>query len=57
MGYFIIVSAIIWGAVIIGCSMALKGSECYSAIQNILVAGASIHIVLIGDPLVKQSRK
>ena len=57
IGYFIIVSAIIWGAVIIGCSMALKGTECYSEIQNILVAGAGIHIVLIWGPLVSQFRK
>ncbi|MFC1528099.1 hypothetical protein ACFL0J_07605 [Candidatus Neomarinimicrobiota bacterium] len=57
IGYFIIASAIIWGAVIIGCSMALKGTECYSEIQNILVAGAGIHIVLIWGPLVSQFRK
>jgi len=33
------VSAIVWGAVIIGCSLALKSTECYGEIQNILVAG------------------
>jgi len=35
LGAFIIASAIIWGAVIIGCSYALKGTECYHKIQNI----------------------
>jgi len=37
--FSIIVSAIVWGAVIIGCSLALKSTECYGEIQNILVAG------------------
>lgn len=47
-GGLIIASAIIWGAVIIGCSFALKGTECYSEIQNILVGGTFAHIILIG---------
>jgi hypothetical protein len=28
-GAFIIASAIVWGAVIFGCSAALRGTECY----------------------------
>ena len=51
IGAFIIGSAIIWGAVIIGCSFALKGTECYDKIQNILVGGVLSHIVLIWGPL------
>jgi hypothetical protein len=51
IGFFIIGSAIIWGAVMLGCSFALKGTGCYSEIQNILGAGAGIHIVLIWGPL------
>ena len=50
-GAFIIGSAIIWGAVIIGCSFVLKGTECYDKIQNILVGGVISHIVLIWGPL------
>lgn len=30
IGYYIIASAIIWGAVIIGCSLKLKGTPCYT---------------------------
>ena len=52
IGAFIIASAIIWGAVILGCSSALKGTECYSEIQNILAAGAGIHLILIWGPLI-----
>jgi len=51
IGGLIIASAIIWGAVIIGCSFALKGTECYSEIQNILIGGASAHFILIWVPM------
>lgn len=50
-GALIIASALIWGAVIIGCSFALKGTECYDKIQNILVAGTLTHIILLGIPI------
>ena len=51
IGAFIIASAIIWGAVIVGSSFALKGTECYEKIQNILVGGVLSHIILIWGPL------
>jgi len=51
IGTFILASAIIWGAVIIGCSYVLKGTECYSKIQNILVGGVLSHIILIWGPV------
>lgn len=50
IGAFILGSAIIWAAVIIGCSYALKGTECYDKIQNILVGGVLSHIILIWGP-------
>ncbi len=52
IGAFILGSAIIWGAVILGCSFALKGTESYDKIQNILAAGAATHLILIWGPLV-----
>ena len=57
LGALIIASALIWGAVIIGCSLALKGTECYDKIQNILVAGVITHIILIWGPLVALASK
>ncbi|MCF7921999.1 MAG: hypothetical protein K9M55_04790 [Candidatus Marinimicrobia bacterium] len=51
IGAFIIGSALIWGAVILGCSYALKGTECYDQIQNILAVGATTHLILIWGPL------
>jgi len=51
IGTFIIASAIIWGTIIIGCSLALRGTECYSKIQNILAVGFVVHLILIWGPL------
>lgn len=51
IGGFIIASAIIWGAVIVGCSLVLKGTECYGKIQNILVGGVLSHLILLWGPL------
>ena len=48
---FIIASAVIGGAVILGCSAVLKRTECYGKIQNILVGGVLSHIILIWGPL------
>lgn len=51
IGSIIIGSAIIWGAVIVACSLALRGTECYDKIQNILVGGVISHLILIYGPL------
>lgn len=51
IGGLIIGSAIIWGAVILGCSFALKGTECYGEIQNILAGGTMAHLILIWGPM------
>ena len=51
IGVLIITSAIIWGAVIIGCSLQLKGTECYGEISNILFIGVVAHFLLIWTPM------
>ena len=51
IGSFIIGSAIIWGAVILGSSFALKGTESYMEIQYILNGGAAAHLILIMAPI------
>lgn len=43
-----IASALIWGAVIIGCSWKLKGTGGYDEIQLILYGGVITHLILIG---------
>ncbi len=52
-----IVSAIIWGAVIIGCSLKLSGTPYYAEISNILYGGVISHIIIIGAALGIQSKK
>lgn len=54
IGAFIIASAVIWGAVIIGCSLKLKGTGCFQDISLILTAGAVIHLLFIWGPLAAQ---
>jgi len=51
IGYYIIASAVIWGLVIIGCSLRLKGTACYDEISTILVGGAGAHLLFIWGPL------
>jgi hypothetical protein len=51
IGALIIASAIIWGAVIAGSASALRETECYNEIQNILYAGVISHLILIWGPL------
>ena len=51
IGYFIIASAIVWGAVIIACASALKGTPYKADINNILIGGSTIHLLFIWGPL------
>ena len=51
IGALILASAVIWGAVIVGSSFALKGTECYSEIQTILFGGVVTHLILIWGPM------
>ena len=57
IGYFIIGSAIIWGAVMLGCSFKLKGTPCYEEIYLILSGGAGIHLIFIWGPLAALFKK
>jgi len=57
IGAYIIASAIIWGAVIILCSLKLKGTGCFDEISYILSGGAGIHLILIWGPLAAQLKK
>jgi hypothetical protein len=56
-GIFIIASAIVWAAVIVGTSAALRGTECYGKIQNILVGGLISHLILIWGPMAAVSNR
>ena len=53
----VIASAIIWGLIIVGSATALKGTDCYDKIQNLLVIGVIAHIIIIWAPLTLLFRK
>ena len=57
IGYFILVSALAWAAVIIGCSLVLSGTEYKQDVSNILVGGAAFHLLFIWGPLGNLFRK
>ncbi len=57
LGSIIIASAIIWGAVIVGCSLKLKGTDCYDEISIILFGGVFLHILLLGGFSAAQMKK
>lgn len=52
----IIVNAIIWGLVIIGCSLALKGTGAYKEIQLILAGGAVASLIVVSTGSLKKSK-
>lgn len=47
----IIASSIVWGAVIVGCALKLKGTQYYAEISPILIGGAGVHLLFIWGPL------
>ena len=57
IGIYIIASAIIWGAVIIGCSLKLKDSGCFVDISYILSTASVIHLLFIWGPVAIQFKK
>ena len=56
-GYLILASAIVWGAVLIGCSIVLKGTPYKEKINLLLIGGLLFHLFIIWVPLGNQSRK
>jgi hypothetical protein len=57
IGYLIISSAVVWGAVIIGCAMVLKGTPYKDNVSLVVLGGAVFHLLFIWAPLGKQFRK
>ncbi len=57
IAYFIIASAIMWAAVIIGCALVLKGTPYKQDVSNILIVGAAFHLIFIWGPLGNLFRK
>ena len=52
IGWFIIGNAIIWGAVIVGIALALKGTGLMNKVLPILGGGAGFSVVLLPSLMV-----
>ena len=57
IGYSIIASALVWGVVLIACSSILSGTPYKQDVSNILIGGASFHLLFIWGPLGNKFRK
>ena len=57
VGIIVITNAIIWGFVMIACSMALKGTGAYQEIQLILAGGALTLLMLVGSGALRKKPK
>ncbi len=57
VGMIVIANAIIWGFVMIACSLALKGTGAYQEIQLILGGGATASLVAVGGLGVRPKQK
>ena len=53
--YYIIGSALIWAATILGCVFILK--ETFSEISILLTSAGTMHLIIIGGPLAAQFKK
>jgi hypothetical protein len=51
LGYFILGSAIIWAAIILGCAFALKGMPEKNNVIQILSGGFIAHLLFIWGPM------
>ena len=57
VGMIVIANAIIWGFVMIMCSITLKGTGAYQEIQLILGGGAAASLVVVGGLGVRKKPK
>jgi len=56
LGIFIIANAIVWGAVMIGVSLTVKGSGYMEKIIPIMGAGAGFSVIILPAILMKNKR-
>lgn len=50
-GMIIIISALIWGAIIVWCAYELKGTEYKDKITHIISGGAIMHFITVWAPI------
>ncbi len=57
LGPYIIGSAIIWGAVMVGASLIMASSQDKTQVLSLLGTGAGIHLIIIWGPLAAALKK
>ena len=56
-GVVVIVNAIIWGLVLIACSLALKGTGAFKEIQHVLIGGAAASLLVVSAGVRRKQKK
>jgi hypothetical protein len=57
LGPYILGSAIIWGATIVGASLMMPGFENKARVLSLLGSGAGVHLILVWGPLAAALKK
>ncbi len=57
LGPYILGSAVIWGATIVGASLLMGGVEASARILSLLGGGAAVHLILVWVPLAAALKK
>ena len=55
LAYYMIGSALVWAATILGCAFILK--ETFSQISVLLTSAATMHLIIIGGPMAARFKK
>lgn len=55
LSHYIVGSALIWAATILGCAFILK--ETFSQISILITSAATMHLIIIWGPLTAQFKK
>jgi hypothetical protein len=56
IGWFIIGNAIVWGAVMVGIALILRGTGYMAKILPILGGGAGFSVVILGGMLTRENK-
>ena len=57
LGSYIIANAVIWGAVMVGITLILKGTDLMSKVLPILAAGSGFSVVILPGALAARIKK
>ena len=56
LGVFIIANSIVWGLVMVGCALVLRGTDQMDRLIPIMAAGAGFSVVILPTLLIRKKR-